>query len=625
MRAVVHVPARNEAEPLARQTAAAPPAPSLSLLVLPAAAVWAALFAWLAVTRHLAGGSHAEDLGFTEQVMWNALRGHWFRTSVYQGADWNTEVDLGHLVRSDSLLAFHVEPMLLLLAPLLAFGGGAALLLVWQAIAVAVGAFPAYRLGRAQAGQISGVAVALAYLLSPLGQWAVLDDFHTTTLAAPLLLLAIERLYVARAPRQAVLVAASALGAREDVAFAVAGIGLVVALAPPPAASRRLGLAILGAGLAWAAICGLVIGAYSGGVSPLGGRYRDALAQPPASLMALLARPSVRDYLATLLGSGGWLALVSPLALVPALPSVALNVLSSSPWMASGKAHYSALVLPFVVVGAAAGLRRVQPHGPRAVRAAAAGLVASASLVYLAEGAGPLAADYAPATVTDHARLAEGMAESLPAAVRVSASSALVPRVDHRPTVYQFPATGDADVIFLDVTAAPAPTSAGDTYLRVRDLLLHGGWAVARAEDGLLLLARSNDATPTDTDRLPASFFAFARDDTATSRTAPIASFRDGDLELLDARYLPSPDAAIEPDGPRSILRTWWRTRRPVPAGTRLAIVFDLRDGGQLRAWDVAALWWNPPERWATAHTVRVDIPNVPVRQVAAWQVEIDP
>src|SRR5712691_13057781 len=107
---------------------------------------WAALFAWLAVTRHLAGGSHAEDLGFTDQVLANFLRGQWFRMSIYQGATWNTEIDLGRIARPDSLLAFHFEPMLLVLVPLYAIGG-ISLLLVIQAIAVAAGAVPAYRLG----------------------------------------------------------------------------------------------------------------------------------------------------------------------------------------------------------------------------------------------------------------------------------------------------------------------------------------------------------------------------------------------------------------------------------------------------------------------------------------------
>ncbi|MGI9145527.1 MAG: DUF2079 domain-containing protein, partial [Chloroflexota bacterium] len=194
-------------------------------------ASWAALFGWLAIQRHLAGGSHAEDLGFTDQVLGNFLRGQFFRMSIYQGASWNTEIDISRLARPDSLLAFHFEPMLLLLVPLYAVGGGATLLLAVQAVAVAAGSLPAYRLGAHTSGSTAGgLAVAVAYLLSPLGQWAVLADFHTFTLAAPLLVLSVERLVVKDSAVQALAAATLAATTREDVGLPVAALGLVLLL-----------------------------------------------------------------------------------------------------------------------------------------------------------------------------------------------------------------------------------------------------------------------------------------------------------------------------------------------------------------------------------------------------------
>src|SRR5262245_53690116 len=64
------------------------------VVTLAMAGVWAMCFSYLAVVRHLAGGSHAEDLGFTDQVLWNFLHGQWFRMSIYDGATWNTELDV---------------------------------------------------------------------------------------------------------------------------------------------------------------------------------------------------------------------------------------------------------------------------------------------------------------------------------------------------------------------------------------------------------------------------------------------------------------------------------------------------------------------------------------------------
>src|SRR5258708_35593356 len=120
-------------------------------IVIWVAVAWAGEFSWLALQRHFAGGSHAEDLGFIDQVLANFLRGQWFRLSIYLGATWNTEIDFGRIARPDSLLAFHFEPMLLLLVPLYAVGG-ISVLLVLQAAAVGLGAVPAYRLGRCAAG-----------------------------------------------------------------------------------------------------------------------------------------------------------------------------------------------------------------------------------------------------------------------------------------------------------------------------------------------------------------------------------------------------------------------------------------------------------------------------------------
>lgn len=594
----------------------------LAITVAATAALWAGLFAWLSVVRYLAGGTHAEDLGFTDQVIWNFTRGQWFRMSLYRGATWDTEIDVARIARPDSLLAFHVEPMLLLFVPLYALGASAVLLLVVQAAGVALGAIPAYRLGRhwGQAS-VAGFAVALTYLLSPLGQWAVLSDFHTATLATPLLLLVLERLYVARAPRQALLVAALALAAREDVGPVVAGMGLLGVLRPPSSRLRRFGLVLLAAGIGWTVASGLILSAYSGGSAALGVRYEPTLASLPGSVWQAVARPSVRDYLVSLLAGGGGLALLGPSFLLPALPSLALNVLSSSPWMASGKAHYSALVLPFVIAAAATSFRRLRRVGPRAVNAAAFSMIVVAFLGYLAAGAGPLAENYTPATVEDHARKAEALAETIPAAAAVSASASLVPWLDRRPSVYVFPAIEHADVVFVDVARSPAPTSAGDVYLRVRDLLSGGGWDVTRAEDGLLLLTRSEGASPVDPRDLPDSFLSFARGEAAPHQA--MASLLGGDLDLLEAGFVPGADAPLEPDGPRWTLRTSWRANRPLPSGRRPVALFDLSSGEQLRIWDVAALWWYPPDRWQPGEIVRVDVPNVPIRRVAGWHVDV--
>jgi uncharacterized membrane protein len=560
------------------------------------ASAWAVGFGYLAVVRHLAGGSHAEDLGFTDQVIWNFLRGQFFRMSVYSGAAaWNTELDLGRVLRPDSLLAFHVEPMLLLFGPAYALGGGAIMLLVVQAVAVAAGAIPAYRLGAYFTGKPwCGLAVAAAYLLSPFGQWAVLADFHTSTLAAPLLLFSLERLIVARRPLQSLVIAGLAASAREDVGPVVVVLGLCLMLRPE---FRRPGIAFVALGLAWTVFGLGVIRAYSGGVSPFDVRYGHVLAAGP---LGAIARPEGLEYLRTLLLSGGWLGLLAPLSLLPAVPSLALNSLSSSPWMAAGQAHYSGLVLPFVALAAAVALGRLR-HRTRLQLLACICLLVTSGFGYLAEGAGPLGANYAPAQLTPHAQMADALAASLPPGAPVSASASLVPHLSHRAHVYVFPAVADADYVLVDRYASPAPTSAGDVYLRVQALLASGEWTVNVDSDGLLLLERWPDSS--------APMPAPARSGASLTQQPT----------LVDAALVPSPDGAIDVDGPRWVLRTTWQTDQPLPAGTRLDFWIDLNTGEQIHAWDVAALWWNPPDQWPTGQPVTVDVPNVPERSFASW------
>jgi uncharacterized membrane protein len=568
------------------------------------AAGWAAGFSYLAVARHLAGGSHAEDLGFTDQVLWNFLRGQWFRMSIYAGgaggATWNTELDLSRVARPDSLLAFHVEPMLLAFVPLYALGAGAVTLLILQSVAVAAGAVPAYRLGRhLSRSELCGVAVAASYLLSPLGQWAVLADFHTSTLAGPLLLVSLERLLVGRHPVQALVAAALAATAREDVAAVLVGVGIALLLLRNKhsgAIPVWVGASYVLIGAACAVGDLLVIRHYSGGLSPFESRYDSA------SLVQMFSRPSVSRYATTLLLSGGWLGVLAPLALLPAVPILALNVLSSSPWMASGQAHYSALVLPFITLGAAAGLARLRTS-KLLLHGAALTLTATSLVGYLSTGAGPLAANYAPAVVTDHALHASAIAAALPTEDAVSATSSLVPHLSHRARLYVFPAVLDADYVFLDLQASPGPTSAGDVYLRVQSLLATGDWQVVISDDGLMLLASGRGAVAQ-----PARAPTYV----AAAATTP-------EPQLLAAELVPNPDGDVGVDSPLWILRTTWQASAALPAGTQLDFFVNLRDGERVHLGDIAPLWWNPPEQWPIDQPITVDVPGIPVREFVSW------
>ena len=641
-------------------------------------------FAWLAVLRHDAFRTNAEDLGFTDQVVWNWLRGQAFRFSLYEQAEFTTDIDLASLVRPDSLLAFHVEPMTALLAPLYLVWADVRLLLIVQALGWSLGAIPAYRLARRRLGsRLAGLCIAALYLLAPVGQWAVLSDFHTVTLAAPLLLWMGDLLDHDR-PWLFLLAGALAASAKEEVGLAVAGLGLLALFRP---SMRWAGLAALVGGAGWSVACvTVIIPRYAGtAVSPFTARYAELGGSPgqilsnlftaPHLFAAALSRPEVLDYLTTLLLSGGWLALLAPELLLPAAPSLALNVLSGSPWMASGRAHYSAVVLPFVVLGAIAGLERSigwlraararlrqQPpawllalpglpslveralaarrarharrlRGRQAVpgyrspglRLSGATLLGLAALTvaglgYQRAGAGPLADGFSVPERTPRLALAAELARQIPPDARVSASSSLVAHLSQRSDVYLFPTVRSADYVLLDVGASSFPISAGDVYLRASAMLGNGDWSVQAADSGLLLLRRE----PATSRPLPDEFYRFARaaaPPAALPDQPPLAVYRDGALELVAASWQPTGD--LGPHGPLGSLRTIWRTTRPLEDRPRPKLVLQHPGGSRQEISDFAALWWYPPERWRVGELVELEATGLPLRRVASWWAEV--
>src|SRR5581483_3348689 len=134
---------------------------------------------------------------------------------------------------------------------------------------------------------------------------------------------------------------------------------------------RWAGLAAIVLGAGWSIVCvGVIIPYYSGGaISPFTARYAEIGGSPvgalrtlvtnPAAYVAVLSRPEVTSYLLTLLLAGGWLGLLAPELLVVAAPVLALNVFSNSPWMAAGRAHYSASLLPLLIAAAIVGAGRL--------------------------------------------------------------------------------------------------------------------------------------------------------------------------------------------------------------------------------------------------------------------------
>ncbi|MDX6368706.1 MAG: hypothetical protein QOG93_208, partial [Gaiellaceae bacterium] len=127
--------------------------PTTRTLLVAAIAAYAAGFAALSSLRHEAFITGRFDLGNMVQADWSTAHGHPLRMTDLHG-------------EQISRLAAHVDPILVLFTPLWWLWPSPHLLLVVQAVAVALGALPVFWLASKHlASRRAGLGFALAYLL----------------------------------------------------------------------------------------------------------------------------------------------------------------------------------------------------------------------------------------------------------------------------------------------------------------------------------------------------------------------------------------------------------------------------------------------------------------------------
>lgn len=408
---------------------------------------YAGVFSTLSVLRHRAFETGRFDLGNMAQAVWSTAHGRPLEVTGLHG---------DQFIR----LGAHFDPLLALFAPLWWAWPSPELLLVAQALLLALGALPVFWLARKHLGsERAAVALAVAYLLAPALQWMTLADFHAVALATPFLLFAVWYLDESRLVPFAVF-AVLAVATKEHVGLVVAGLGLWYALSRRPRAETSIAVAA-------AAVSALAVLAIVPHFSPLDrsafeGRYDDP---------ALERRDGV--YLFQLLASTAGLGLLSPLLVLAASPEMALNILSEAATQTSIRYQYSAAALAVLYAAAA----RVA-HGRRALVVLAASVAAAVAL-----GPG------LPARPDAHDRVAERALQLIPADAAACATNSLGAHLSERRRVFSFPFCAEAGWLAIDRHSPSHGDSLDATRFR-RALDELRGWRVVFAEDGVLVLRR---------------------------------------------------------------------------------------------------------------------------------------
>jgi uncharacterized membrane protein len=401
-----------------------------------------------------------------------------------------TELDGDQINR----LGAHVDPLLAVFAPLWWVWPSPLMLLAVQALAVALGAVPVFWLARKHLGsERYGVLFALAYLLYAPVQWLALDEFHPVALACPLLLYAVWYLDEGRLAAAVPFLAAAAL-TKEEVPLVVAGIGIWFALAR---GRRVAGSAIAVAGLALSAFfLAVVMPHFRDGDSPAFYDRYDAVGGSPTGILETAVTDPVtlfeavtegRDltYLFQLAVPLAGLFVLAPLMLVAALPEVAASLLSETGTQTSIKFHYTAPVVPILVVAAIFGAARL----PRLALLVPGAAVVSAIVL------GPLwAGELVPDQRSAHDHLAARAVDLVPSGAAVSSTNGLGAHLSARRRVLSWPVVRDAEWVAVDLRRASyldrrsAPSTAA---IPLAGLLRSGEWTTVLEEDGIFVLRRT--------------------------------------------------------------------------------------------------------------------------------------
>ncbi|GAC1381894.1 MAG: hypothetical protein NVSMB33_08850 [Ktedonobacteraceae bacterium] len=512
------------------------------------ALLFAGYFSLYMTARHDAFGTTAEDLGIMDQAIWTMVQGHLPHQTVCNIVN-DINCYSANGVDGITRFAIHFEPMLFLVSLFYLVLPNPKTLLVLQSVVVASGAFPAFWLARLRLrNDLAAVVMAVLYLLFPAQQQATVFDFHAVTFTAALLLFTLYFMYTRRTV-WLIVFAILSMACKEEIAFSIIIFGLWSMLFQQ---RWRSGLALVLMACVWLGGEYLIIRHFSPLGHPLlSSRFsnlghspveiaKTVLLHPIYILRMYVFEPTRILYLRILLSPAAYLPLLAPWIFVLAVPSLAVNLLSSDSNMHSGFFQYNAEIVPMLIFSTIEAIvlllwivqritDQLQARQPKPVSIAEkrssregirspgywVNLVLLVSLMTFVmysvvradavrgampfsavgrdsyQGATQYATTYQWPQTNAHTDLAQRFIDMIPASASVSAQTRLVPHVSHRMNIYLFPYADDrADYIFLDVTANTYPLYSDQYIHEVKTVLFSGQYGIVAAQDGYLLLKK---------------------------------------------------------------------------------------------------------------------------------------
>lgn len=394
-------------------------------------AVWlgTALYAVLLSAESIADHDNFRtgfDTAIYDQLLWLMAQGHEpFSTVV-----------------SRPMLADHFQPALVLLTPLYWLGLGVPGILALQSVGLALTAPALFALARSCGASAPLASIpAFLWLACPWVASVNLFEFRPTAFAPVLLVLSV----LAARERRDVLLAVTtivALGLKEDVSLTYVVLGLLIAFH-----GRRHAGAILAIGsTVWFLASSWIIQSLGGSYDAFGQRFAgdrgesvaDALVwslQHPLQTLGDVGSQSLLALVLVFLSTAG-LALLAPLWMLLAAPTVLYNALSAYSPQHDLDNHYHLGTLVGLFVAVAVGVVRLPSLGRHGRLAGTAGITIAVAIALLG---GLLVHSYDGVDLTVESGPTQRALDRIPEDVPVAAVLPLLPHLSQREEIYTLP------------------------------------------------------------------------------------------------------------------------------------------------------------------------------------------
>ncbi len=398
-------------------------------------------FSAVSMLSHDTFGTSAYDVGLFDQAIWLLSRGISPFTTIKGVHIWGDHASFGQLF----------------LVPFMRFFNSVNVLYIGQTAFLVLAVIPLFLLARKQVSGFFSAILCFSYLFNPSLQNMNLENFHPETFVVLPLTWALYFLEEEKMLASAICCAFAMIG-KEDVSISLFFFGVSLTFFK---GKRQWGARIAFMAAIWYLLATRVLMPYFNGLHIFNNQplvysfwFSGVLGKitNPSKLLSLITDPVSLKYYFQLGLPMAFLCYLSPRYLMFVLPAIFINVVSETDYLRSIRYHYNYVTLPFLHVGAIAGMVTLLKHflqtnhRKTAARFGLALVVLTCSLVAnLSLSQRPFSTQWSQLMGLLNFREEKKIEEMkaalnlIPENATVSASHNLIPHLTHRREIYMFP------------------------------------------------------------------------------------------------------------------------------------------------------------------------------------------